>query len=504
MLRSFYAFLPECLIVLIVCTFLLKDFKSNNLKLYIALILFVPLTFLNFTPSLHGPHFCSMMVLDRLSLLAKDVLLSFGLVWCATPPLSPPRTAGAQGHLKGLSGFMGVISRKILSVPLVPRFRGDDGKGCGDEGKGCGDDKERHDREINKIQHNEQTILFLLSLLGACCLVSSNHMLTAYLSLELHVLPLIALIALQKEAPFAMEASIKYFVLSIVASIFILYGAGLFYGATGALGFEEILSFKHAESLLFQAGSLFVLSGLLFKLAVFPFHGWAPDVYEGSTHQQVAFIATVSKIAVFFLLLRLRPLSFLDILPWVAVISILFGAFMALRQQNLRRLLAYSGISQMGFVLLGYALKTNVGIISSVIYLGVYALALTGLFLSLKNIETLEDLKGLFHKNPVLAFLVAIMILSFAGIPPIAGFWVKFHILLETVHQGYIYPAILALIGAALSLAYYLNILRMIFFEKGEGTLVVSRKAPLIGIALFLIFFLLLQTPITVMVSKCL
>ena len=440
MLSSFSAFLPECLILLIVCTFLLKDFKSNNLKLYIALILFVPLTFLDFMPSLHGPHFCSMMVLDRLSLLGKEVLLSFGLVWCAFSKQTP----------------------------------------------------------------REETILFLLSLLGACCLVSSNHMITAYLSLELHVLPLIALIALQKDATFAMEASIKYFVLSIVASIFILYGAGLFYGATGSLGFDEILSFKGAESLLFQAGSMFVLCGLLFKLAVFPFHGWAPDVYEESTHQQVAFIATVSKIAVFFLLLRFRTLSFLHILPWVGVISILFGAFMALRQQNLRRLLAYCGISQMGFVLLGYGLKTNVGVMSSVIYLGVYALALNGLFLSLKNIETLEDLKGLFHKNPVLAFLVAIMILSFAGIPPVAGFWVKFHILLETVHQGYIYPAILALIGAALSLAYYLNMLRMMFFEKGEGARVVSRKAPIIVIALFLIFFFLLQTPIIVMVSECL
>jgi NADH-quinone oxidoreductase subunit N len=473
MVHSILAFSPECFILLIACTLLLKDFKSSNLRFYISLMVFVPLMLLGFMPELYGSHFCGMMVLDQLSLFGKGLLLSFGLVWC-----------------------------------------------------GVDEKKER-----------EYTVLFLLSLLGACCLVSSNHMLTTYLSLELHVLPLYALIALRKDSKLAMEASLKYFILGTLASIFILYGMGLLYGATGSLGFEEVLSFKGSETLMFQGCSVFVLCGLLFKLALFPFHGWVPDVYEGSSNNQVAFIGVIPKLAVFFLLLRLRTFSFLDVLSWVSVVSILFGAVMALRQQNLRRLLAYGGISQMGFVLLGYSLKTNAGFVDAVVYLGVYALVFNGFFLALKplkGIETVDDLKGLFQKNPALAFLIGIMILSFAGIPPIAGFWTKFHILLETIQQGYIFQALGALVGAVISFTYYLNILRVMFFEspslvtpaqvaldprlcggdkfeemlltkKGETSVVFSyKKGPLIVTALFLLFFFLLQGPISLVVSECL
>jgi NADH-quinone oxidoreductase subunit N len=474
--NSILAFLPECFILLTACTLLLKDFKSNNLRFYITTLLFTLLILVELSPELYGQHFCGMMVLDHLSLFGKDLILSFGLVWCAS-----------------------------------------------------NDQKDR-----------EHTVLFLFSLLGACLLVSSNHMLTAYLSLELHVLPLYAIIALRKNAKLAIEGSLKYFVLGTFASIILLYGMGLMYGTTGALGFDEILSFKDSNSLIFQGCSLFVLVGFLFKLAAVPFHGWVPDVYEGSTNDQVAFMGTVSKIAVFFLLLRLRTLFSLDILPWIAVISILFGSIMALRQQNLRRLLAYSGISQMGFVLLGYALQTTMGYGAAVVYLGIYALALTGLFLGLRNIETLDELKGLFHKNPALAFLIGIMILSFAGIPPIAGFWTKFHILMAVINQGYIFAAIGALVGAVISLVYSLNMLRMMFFEplpfvtpakagghgnkqdldpgkdRDSGDILQVALAPrlrggdkfgemlLIGIAAFLVFFFLLQTPMMMMVAKCL
>ncbi len=311
-------------------------------------------------------------------------------------------------------------------------------------------------------KQGESIALYLLSLLGVCIVISSHHMITAYVGLELHVLPLYGIIALRRDRPFSMEASLKYFILGTLASLFILYGMGLVYASTGRM---DLGVFQGQTGHLFQGGLFFIMAGILFKLAIVPFHGWIGDVYEGSTNDQVAFMGVVSKCMALFLLFRLVQGS--TLLSWLAVASIVMGAFMALRQHNIRRLFAYGSIHHMGFVLVGLDVS-----FSCLLYFLVYAFAFNGFFFILKigankghPVERVEDFKGLFERKPLHAGFLALMVFVLAGIPPLPGFWTKFNILIEIAERGQYGQAFLALGGSLVALVYYLNILRVMFFE---------------------------------------
>ena len=414
------------------------------------------------SPRFHGMHFGGCMMIDHLALFGKVIILSFGTLW---------------------AGF---------------RFRF------------MSESLERHG-----LTAFEYPILFLLSLLGGCLLLSSHGMMTAYLSLELQMLPLFVVIALRKDVAISLEASFKYFVLSVLASIFILYGTGLIYGFAGTTHFRAlsyVLQYTPRDAgmfLWFQSGVIFILMGFLFKLSIVPFHAWAPDVYEGSTNTQVPFLATIPKVTALFFLIRLWSEPFSGSIPiegllsWLGIGSILIGSFMSLRQENIRRLMAYGSIAQMGFVLLGISLDNFNSLSASVLHLIIYLVAMNGFFLGLNTLKredhemnTVSDLRGLWEKSRFTAVMLAVMLLSLAGIPPFAGFWTKLYLLLVTVKGGLYGQAICALLGTLLAFYYYLRLIRACFFDADPtGGLVYSRhcRVLLLVFAFFLIGFFAVQ-----------
>lgn len=469
---SLFAFLPEVFIFATLCTVLLRGvFRGQSFDrekampkvLAYSIRLGIGGLFASFfwymlhSARFHGSYFSGFMVVDTPALVGKMLVLGFGCFWL---------------------GF---------------RFRF------------C-----REPMDRLGFNFFEYPVLLMLSLLGSCLMLSSNSLLTVYLSLEMQMLPVCVLLALSKKNPKSIEASFKYFLLSTVASIFILYGMGLVYGSVGSTEFR-VLSYLTQEDahLWLQGGVLFILAGLFFKLALFPFHAWVPDVYEGSANMQTAFIATVPKITAFFFLMRLWFVSFghvisLDgLFSWMGVASILFGSVMAMSQDNIRRLLAYGSIAQMGFVILGFSLKSFNALSGSLMYLILYALGVNALFLGLttlkkgeEDVHTLHDLKGLWSKNPLVALSFGVIFLSFAGIPPFAGFWAKFYVLLGLVKAGFYTQAALAMVGSLLGFYYYLRILKVMFFDQDtEGTLTSSKHwhGTLMGVGLFLSLFFLVQ-----------
>jgi NADH-quinone oxidoreductase subunit N len=334
--------------------------------------------------------------------------------------------------------------------------------------------------EERGIVGGEYYVLTLTALLGIFVLVSANNLLTVYLGVELLALSVYALVAFDRDSGVAAEAAMKYFVLGAIASGALLYGMSLIYGLTGTLDLGEIaVRLSGPMSLGVILGLAFIVVAVAFKLGAVPFHMWLPDVYEGAPTSVTLFIGTVPKIAYFALALRLlaqglagTSLEWTQMLAPLAVLTLIVGNVVAIVQTNLKRMLAYSTIANVGFIVLGFVAGTADGYSAALYYTLVYVLAAMGSFgvillASRKGFEAdrLDDYKGLYKRDPLLALVMMLLMFSTAGVPPLVGFWAKlriFQALWETQHTW------LVIIAAAMSVVgafYYLRVIKLMYFD---------------------------------------
>lgn len=338
--------------------------------------------------------------------------------------------------------------------------------------------------ENRNILRGEYYVLALSALLGIFVLVSANSLLTVYLGVELLALSVYAMVAFDRDSGISAEAAIKYFVLGAIASGALLYGMSLIYGLTGTLDLGEIaVRLNSPSSLGVIMGLVFIVVAVAFKLGAVPFHMWLPDVYEGAPTSVTLFIGTVPKIAYFALALRLLAqglagmrTDWTQMLVPLAVLTLVIGNVLAIVQTNLKRMLAYSTIANVGFIVLGFVAGTPDGYAAALYYTLVYVLVALGSFgvillLSARGFEAdqLEDYKGLNQRDPLLAFAMMLLMFSTAGVPPLVGFWAKlriFQVLWETHHLW------LVIIGAAMSVVgayYYLRVIKLMYFDDPVG-----------------------------------
>ena len=327
-------------------------------------------------------------------------------------------------------------------------------------------------------------VLALLALLGQFVLISGANLLTLYLGLELMALPTYALVAMRHNNEKSVEAAIKYFILGALASGFLLYGMSMLYGVTGSLDLIEIFKIvadPRVNHLVMAFGLVFIVAGLAFKLGVVPFHMWVPDVYQGAPTAVTLMIAAAPKLAAFALLFRLLINTLLPLLgDWqpmlviLAVLSLVLGNVTAIAQTNLKRMLAYSAIAQMGFVLLGMlSVFDEHAFSASLFYVITYVLTTLGSFgllmvLSRKghDCETLDDLRGLNQKHPWFAFIGLVMMFSLAGIPPTVGFAAKLGVLEALVDAEHTFLAIVAVMASLVGAFYYLRVVKVMYFDQ--------------------------------------
>lgn len=327
-------------------------------------------------------------------------------------------------------------------------------------------------------------VLALLALLGQFVLISGANLLTLYLGLELMALPTYALVAMRHNDEKSVEAAIKYFILGALASGFLLYGMSMLYGVTGSLDLIEIFKIvadPRVNHLVMAFGLVFIVAGLAFKLGVVPFHMWVPDVYQGAPTAVTLMIAAAPKLAAFALLFRLLVNTLLPLLgDWqpmlviLAVLSLVLGNITAIAQTNLKRMLAYSAIAQMGFVLLGMlSVFDEHAFSASMFYAITYVFTTLGTFgllmiLSRKghDCETLDDLKGLNKKHPWFAFIGLVMMFSLAGIPPTVGFAAKLGVLEALVDAEHTFLAIVAVMASLVGAFYYLRVVKVMYFDQ--------------------------------------
>lgn len=338
--------------------------------------------------------------------------------------------------------------------------------------------------EERKLPSGDYYVLGLFSLLGMQMMVSSYSFLTLYLGVELLSLPLYAMTAIWRNHSNGTEAAMKYFVIGSIASAFLLYGISLVYGATGSFYFNDISQAiaaqpqGHVKLLTFAL--VFILAGVGFKLATVPFHMWAPDVYDGAPTSVTLFLSAAPKIAALGIALRILTFALHDLVGiWhhmimvMAIASIVVGNVLAIVQKNIKRLLAYSTISHMGYVLLGLLAGTAAGYAASLFYVLIYALMSVGAFGLLVlmsrsglEIELVQDLSGLNKRNPWLAFMMMIILFSMAGVPPTVGFFAKLLVLKPLIDVSLTWVAVLGLIFAVIGSYYYLYIIKVMYFDE--------------------------------------
>ena len=360
-----------------------------------------------------------------------------------------------------------------------------------------------------KIYNVEYPILILSSILGMMVMVSSNDLIVFYIGLELQSLALYVLASFNRDNELSSESGLKYFVLSALSSGLLLYGCSLVYGFSSSTNFSQI-SFNYnqsAQGVIF--GMVFILVGLAFKISAVPFHMWAPDVYQGSPTSVTLFFAILPKIAALTVFIRFLYTPFVNLIDqWQTIIiflsiaSMLFGAVAAIGQKNLKRLIAYSSISHMGYALAGLTTGTNEGIQSSVSYISIYLVMNLAFFSCIfmlkredKYYENLEDLSGLSKNHPLLSFSFLIVLFSLAGIPPMAGFFAKFYVFMAVIEQSMFFLAIVGLLASVVAAFYYLRIIKVIYFdnevEKYDTNHSVGLKLSLIlTTVLILIYFI--------------
>ena len=334
----------------------------------------------------------------------------------------------------------------------------------------------------NNIDKIEYPIIILASVLGMVIMISSYDLIVFYLGLELQSLSLYILASFKRDNEKSTEAGLKYFVLSALASGILLYGFSLIYGFTGSTNFEVISNNLESMNTGAIFGIVFIIVGLAFKISAVPFHMWTPDVYEGSPTSVTSFFALVPKIAALAVFIRFMYVPFINaishwqlIVVFLSIASMIFGAVAAIGQNNIKRLMAYSSIGHMGYVLAGLASGTNLGAQSSIAYLSIYLIMNLGAFgcifmMKRENIycEDIKDLSGLAKNHPMLALSFMIILFSLAGIPPLAGFFAKFYIFASVIESKMYALAIIGLLATVISAFYYLRIIKIIYFDKPE------------------------------------
>ena len=350
----------------------------------------------------------------------------------------------------------------------------------------------------------EYPILILFACVGMGIMVSATDLITLYIGLELNSLAAYVLASFARNDGRSAEAGLKYFVLGALASGILLYGMSLLYGFTGSTNFAvigEALEGSISMGELF--GIVFVLSGLAFKISAAPFHMWTPDVYEGAPTPVTAFFASAPKVAATALLIRVvisvfgeQVHAWQQIIIVVSLMSIIIGAVGAIGQQNLKRLLAYSSINNVGFILIGLAAGTQQGVAAMLVYLAIYVAMTLGGFICLMQLhnrdgvllEGLNDVAGLSKTRPGLAAAMAVFMFSLAGIPPLFGFWGKLAVFNAAVAAGLLPLAIIGIAASVIGAFYYLKIVKLMYFDEANDIVVAGddRALPIIGGALAL------------------
>jgi NADH-quinone oxidoreductase subunit N len=341
--------------------------------------------------------------------------------------------------------------------------------------------------------------LLMIATTGSMLLVSANDLMSLYLAIELQALSLYLLAAIKRDSLKSSESGMKYFILGSVASGILLFGISMIYGFAGSTNFQALRVFYSHRPDLIQLtillGFVMVITAMFFKISAAPFHMWTVDVYEGSSSIVTIFFATIVKLSAVIILIRIFTELLIywagigHILIFSAILSLIIGSFGAIRQHNLKRLLAYSSIGHIGFVLLAIGALSYDGIKSAILYILVYVLVSVGTFAFLNLIEDLSNeskekinldqknnlvfdissLAGLSKTNPVMAFCLAILMFSTAGIPPLAGFFAKFYVFSAFIGRGYITLAVIAILFSVISAYYYLRIVKIMYFDQPKS-----------------------------------
>ena len=356
--------------------------------------------------------------------------------------------------------------------------------------------------DLQKINSFEYIILILFSILGIFLICSSNNLITIYLAIEIQSLSFYLLAAYKRTSIFSTEAGLKYFILGSFSSSFFLFGSSLIYGATGTTNFEDFKDLYFlvqskinqenylnifSEIHLLELGLMFLVISLFFKLALAPFHVWAPDIYEGSLTSSTVFFAIIPKLGIFILLIRFFYYSFYGFLydwrqlfMYIALFSVLVGSFAGLEQKKVKSLLAYSSIGHMGYSLISFSSGTFEGLQSLLCYLFIYMLAslsIWTIFLSIqlkkqylnKTNKDLADFVLLVKSNNCLAISFTIALLTLAGFPPFIGFFAKFNVFFAAIESSMFFAAIIAIFCSVISTFYYVRIIKIIYFENGTS-----------------------------------
>ncbi len=387
------------------------------------------------------------------------ILASAVLVWLL--PRAPAETFGGSFILDDFARFMKTLVAIGSAIALIMSVEF---------------------MRSGRLTRFEYPVLIVLATAGMFVMVSANDLIALYLGLELASLSLYVTAAIRRDSPRSTEAGVKYFVLGALASGLLLYGCSLIYGFTGTVNFVEIADSVAASgpSLGLIFGLVFLLAGLAFKLSAVPFHMWTPDVYEGAPTPVTAFFAAAPKVAAVALLVRVVMTGFPNltaewqqVIVFVSIASMVLGAFAAIGQRNIKRLMAYSSIANVGFALVGLAAGTEAGVSGVVIYMTIYVVMTLGTFafiLSMRRgeqmVETIDDLAGLARTNPMAAFLVAMLMFSLAGIPPLAGFFAKFYVFLAAIEAELYTLAVIGVLSTVVGAYYYLRIVKLIYFDE--------------------------------------
>jgi NADH-quinone oxidoreductase subunit N len=331
-----------------------------------------------------------------------------------------------------------------------------------------------------RFERFEYPILIVIATLGMMMMISANDLISLYLGLELQSLSLYVIAAIHRDSVRSTEAGLKYFVLGALSSGMLLYGASLVYGFTGHTGFEGIataLATERSTGLII--GLVFVLAGIAFKISAVPFHMWTPDVYEGAPTPVTAFFAAAPKLAAMAMLIRvvIDPFGPIDddwrqVLVFVSIASMGLGAFAAIGQRNIKRLMAYSSIGHMGFALVGLASGSQAGVQGVMVYMVIYLAMTLGAFaciLSMRRrgemVEEIDSLAGLATNQPLVAMLLAAILFSLAGIPPLAGFFAKYYVFVAAIEAKLYALAVIGVVTSVIGAFYYLRIVKIMYFD---------------------------------------
>jgi NADH-quinone oxidoreductase subunit N len=367
-----------------------------------------------------------------------------------------------------------------------------------------------------KLARFEYPVLILFATVGMMIMVSSNNLMTMYMGVELQSLSIYVLAAFARDTTRSSEAGLKYFVLGALASGLLLYGISLVYGFAGTTSFADLargLADPASVSTGLIVGLVFVVAGLSFKSAAVPFHMWTPDVYEGAPTPVTAFMATAPKVAALALFVRvlIGPFGHLigewrQLIVLISIGSMLLSAFAAIGQMNIKRLMAYSSIGHVGYLMIGMAAGTAVGVRGVLIYLVTYVFMSAGIFACViamrrkgRSLESINDLAGLGKTDPALALAFIVFLFSLAGIPPFSGFWAKYFIFVAAVEQGMWALAVLGMAASGISAYYYIRIIKVMYFDAAEAPFDVRPMSLSVVAgagALFTTFFFLFPAPL--------